>query len=89
MSNAKLDFPPTEDWLTYWAQSETILSYDSLTGSTTNPQKFVIESPSEKDWNMMMSMSLKKVVANNISSYYWGYTAQVNSKVAPVKGNII
>ena len=38
---------------------------------------------------MMMKMSVKKVVANNISTYYWGYTAQVNSKVAPSRGNII
>ena len=49
----------------------------------------MIEAPSEKDWNMMMKMSVKKVVANNISTYYWGYTAQVNSKAAPSRGNII
>jgi len=79
-TTSQLNFPTTKSWLNRWEWNP--LSTDTSFGLTLNSIDFTISPINEKGYGQQGNMSVKKQIKNNTTTYWWGYSTQVNFKTA-------
>ena len=80
MSGTKFtDFPDTRSWWHFREQTDFL---PSIHGQDLNPQLYVIKKPDDYGCTMLVQMSVKKLVHNEEwTSYWWGYSQQLNFRL--------
>lgn len=79
--------PDTLDWTQDWGLTESAAG--TTFGYETNVFTYDIYERDTLDYMVVGRMSTKKQVKNGVTSYWWGYTQQINFKKALVAGNIL
>jgi hypothetical protein len=86
MASTQTNFPVTHKWLEQWQWNS--VSTNTEFGLTLNSVDFTI-APVQSGYGQQGNMSTKKQVKSGATTYWFGWSTQVNFKTALANGNIL